>query len=215
MAAFVFLNEVSGLFGAWLPRNRSDSCSGTAAFHISLRPSWFCSASLQEPGGRPWCGRWATGVFWQLCNRQKSHCCQDPTELELTLRWILQTIQADLSFWKVFRVKKKKTIKCFQFAVPPCESCCLQPPHAPQHWVIIPSGFWKPKIDGKQKKHDLELLAWDQNWPIHVAGLEVSALRKGGGWENIAGSKKLLGQHASFLSQKKNHVDQGLLHSRC
>lgn len=86
---------------------------------------------LREGGHLAWLGSCVVML--------KPYRCQVPTVLELTLRWILKTIQIDLSFWKVFRVKREETMKCLQFSPPLPEIRCLQSSLALSHyrqWVL-------------------------------------------------------------------------------
>lgn len=86
---------------------------------------------LREGGHLAWLGSCVVML--------RPYHCQVPTVLELTLRWILKTIQIDLSFWKVFRVKREETMKCLQFSPPLPEIRCMQSSLAPSHyrqWVL-------------------------------------------------------------------------------
>lgn len=84
----------------------------------------------------------------------KSYSCQVPTVLELTLRWIVKTIQIDLSFWKVFREKGEETIKCLQFAPHPVHNLYT----LPRTKSLSPVGPESPRLMGKEKNIALSFL---------------------------------------------------------
>lgn len=82
---------------------------------------WVTGLAQEAAGqlcGQPESRGWGKGEhlawFGSCAMMLKSYCCQVPTVLELTLRWILKTIQIDLSFWKVIRMKREETMEHLQ-----------------------------------------------------------------------------------------------------
>lgn len=110
---------------------------------------WETGLAQEDAGqlcGQPESRGWGKGEhlawFGSCAMMLKSYRCQVPTVLELTLRWILKTIQIDLSFWKVFRMEREETMKHLQFKPPTpwdtlhaASTLSRAPSHYPQ-WVL-------------------------------------------------------------------------------